>query len=198
MNISQFFYSIILLILGQIPLIIKLWLDHHSRVDQYRKELFERQINSYIEIYIAITNLHWSFFSVIDLYAIKNSEKDKTIWDGITSGLITHYSEWRNVLRKTEFVLPSNLVKATWDYHTNAAKILGACVVSGKYSPKIVLSDIWKDQTLLYNSIVNNLRIRAGIDSLSKEVLSMVEEKRKQFVVQEFNTSIFDVSMKND
>ena len=187
MNTDQFLHSVVLLILGQIPLVVKLWLDHRSKIEPYRKEFFARQAVMFLELYIAVTDLHWALFRNISLYPIdEGSSEHREFVEEIRKGLGKSYSEWSAVLRKSELLLPAQMVRATWDYHVLSAKI-SAAAAGVRSLQEDDVGRMWKDQTLLYNQIVNEMRVRLGVDTLSGQLLTLVEEKRKQLVVAEFH-----------
>src|SRR5437762_9911095 len=100
----NFWYSLVLLTLGQIPLIIKLWLDHKAKKDAFRSLLFERQFSAFMEINRLLARLHACFSSFISLQGyLRVDPEQKEGMSEINKSLGKAYMEWVGALEQLGF-----------------------------------------------------------------------------------------------
>jgi len=184
MNSGPFLFALVLLLLGQVPLVIRLWLDHKERVAPFRKHLYERQVELFQELYRTLTDsfvsLHHSLTIAPPGVAIDPEHQDLV---ATTKGSVgPALSKWTDTLKQAELLLPAPLVAATSEYDLAWARLL-AVTVGARVISDAELREEWEALNGRYNTIVNLMRLCLGVDALSGQLLSLTIQKRPQMVM---------------
>ena len=184
MNLQQFLYSLLLLLLGQVPLVIKLWLEHKGRVEPYRKHLYERQAGVFLDLYVALSKAHTALHNCLSVFPpdLPVSSDHQALHSETKQSLGARLTDWSETLDRSEIFLPAQLVKLSWDYKVLQSQLLMAAVGVHNLSRDEITTK-WQTLSQHYNGIINGMRLSLGIDSLSAQLLALVDERKKQLVI---------------
>jgi hypothetical protein len=186
--VNNFFYSVLLVLISQIPLVLKLYLDHKGKKDSLKQKLFDKQIEASIRIYRHLTDLHWSQYRQVSVWKGAASEDEwfQNFERELIKGSFDTLHRFTETVVSEEFLLPARIVGALDEYKINAYKILGAAVRSELTAIRSwqELTSLWEKQQELFNALVNAMRMRLGIDVLSDELTKFIEVKGKQLFIQ--------------
>ena len=191
MGENRFIYSLALILISQIPFLVKLWLDYRSRRTSYRDQLFTKQMDAYIEIYRLIHELQSSLLSHISYCAFRNEDDSYKDLMNAARGIAARSSiDFSDAVRRHEMILPSTLIERLSKYDLIAAHITIAGEEGASINNRDALQKVWEEQILLYNFIINDMRQRGGTDRLSAEISSMLQqEKRIEIVIRNYKAS---------
>lgn len=187
MTFDHFLYSLILLLLGQIPLLMKLWLDHKERSAPYREHLYQRQTDLSCRLYEALANSYDAVHSCLTWWppGVPVDTKNNEIQAHTLKEVAKKLRDWQQALKRTELLLPAEIVAAASEYTRCHGRLLNSLVRNRQELTDEKLEKEWEDLTNAYNTLVNMLRLSLGVDSLSGEVHSFVVEKDSKVVVTE-------------
>jgi hypothetical protein len=165
--------AIALLVLSQIPLLIKLWLDQKNTISGHRLEIYKRQLAAAELLAPTLSRLQASCEA--GLFAIRNlpPKARKEQRPLFTVGFADSLSAFRKAWDTTEVILPSTLVVCIDKYYTNAVHIHFQAL--GGPAPEMmkVLSydQLQSENQSQFNAIRNLLRVLLGTDRLSESVI---------------------------
>ncbi|HSP13179.1 MAG TPA: hypothetical protein VLV78_00345 [Thermoanaerobaculia bacterium] len=176
----DFTYSLALLLVGQIPLLVKFYFDHKSKKDAFRQDIFTRQVNAYTRLAQLTTRLHRNQHHAVQFYG--HTPKDTSEKELITSPMkdgLKNWTSWTEVLDECELVIHSRLVVLLAEYRTRAIQILSADSFGVTIKSRDELIAAWKEQNDRYNAIINSMRLFIGTDALTSEITKLIHESRE-------------------
>ena len=185
MTVSSFLYSLILVLIARIPLLVKLYLDYKGKRNALRDELLRKQLDAYGEISHLLTSLHWALYRAATFTDIQARLEKNEVED--VPGAKTDWSEfkaWEEAIQCHELLLPAELVKELWDYKVAAIQLFVAGLSFSSVRDQSQFDALWQSQTDRFNRIVNLMRILAGIDVLSAEILKLLASESKLTVIR--------------
>jgi len=184
MTSGSFLFALVLVLVGQVPLVIRLWLDHKERLAPYREHLYERQVELFQELYATLTDsfvsLHHSLTIAPPGLAVAPEHQEIVASTKASVGPAN--KRWSDALKKAELLLPAPLVVAISEYDVAWARLL-AVTVGHRSLSDAELTEEWQALNGLYNTIVNVMRLSLGVDALSGQLLSLTIPKRAQMVM---------------
>jgi molybdopterin converting factor small subunit len=199
MEKNSFLLSAALVLIAQVPLLVKLYLDYRSKKDIFRQSLHERQINAFEEIASAMNELQSIQYSKVNLFCLGAKAGDE-IFDSIQTSESKTWAKWMSLIKTKEIFLSVHLLENLCKYNALSTRTLGAGLGQDlsfvKTTEELELN--WKEQVELYNVITNQMRIMMGVDTLSQETLQMIIKKGDEIPVikLKMETDLLDSSLK--
>jgi hypothetical protein len=181
---SSFVFALVLLLLGQIPIVVRLWLDHRERIAPHRKYLYERQVESFQQLYQSLTDSFVSLHHCLTVAppGLPVEPEHKELVTNIKSRVGPALSKWNETLKQAELLLPADLIRLTSEYDVKWAHLL-AVTVGNRTVTSNQLQDEWEALNHCYNAIVNLMRLFIGADALSGQLLDLAKQKRAKLVM---------------
>jgi hypothetical protein len=172
----DFSSSLALLVLGQIPLLVKLWLDQKNSISGHRLEMYKRQLQAAESLCPPLLRLQASCdLGLVLIRGPKDTpyEERAQFVHGYTNTLEKFQEAWE----KAEVVLPSSLVLNIHNYYVNAVRIhfraLGVSLTEQQGGNQSY-EEIQSETHALFNSIRNSLRLFLGTDPLTSGVMKQI------------------------
>jgi len=181
MEKNSFIISTALVLIAQIPLLLKLYLDYRSKKDVFRQSLHERQMDIYEAIAAAMNELQSIQHGKVELFC-EGVKDDDEFFKSIRNSEAEAWSKWSSLIKSKELFLRAELVNKISEYNTASARTLGVGISLIKTAEELKLN--WKKQVELYNFISNHMRIMMGVDTLSQETLEMIQKEGKVKLVE--------------
>ena len=189
----DFLSSLLLVAVAQIPLLLKLWLDHKNTISGFKQELYKRQIDLYLKLSAELIEVHQNSEVIIELLDEGSLPQIK---DGPNSLDIAGTYQKNNqklmdTIKEAELLLPAELCVDLPNYVTCSTRLWVkgfAPMVSSQKS--LSSSEIWEEQENLYNTITNRMRIVCGTDMLSKSTINQFlssTDKKTSFVLRKLS-----------
>jgi len=181
MEKSNFLLSVILVLIAQIPLLLKLYLDYKSKKDVFRQDIHKRHMDAYEEIAAAMNELQSIQHGKVELFCEKANDEDEFL-RSIRKSEGEAWTKWNSLIKKKEFLLPAALVVKISEYNVASARTLGAGILLIKTAEELKAN--WQNQIELYNDIFNYMRGMLGVDTLSIETFKMIQQAEKVSIVK--------------
>src|SRR5918911_440174 len=174
MTFGPFLFALVLVLIGQVPLVIRLWLDHKERVAPFRKHLYERQVELFQELYSTLTDSFVSLHHSLSIAppGVPVAPEHQELVTSTKASIGPANKKWSDALKQAELLLPAPLVAATSEYDVAWARML-AVTVGLRVLSETELREEWESLNELYNTIVNLMRLSLGVDALSGQLLSL-------------------------
>jgi len=174
---DNFLSSLAIVAVSQVPLLLKLWLDHRAATSGYKFELFRRQVDTFKELSTLLLEVHNNSEALITLAheGTLPDEKDTEFAIDLKKSYLKDNTALINAVKDADFLLPAQLSVDLPKYFTCSTRLLFKAFglpISSNESFK----EIWSEQEVLYNSIVNQMRIALGIDTLSTDTQKMIHQ----------------------
>jgi|GEM_PF-5635126 len=183
MEKTNFLLSIFLVLIAQMPLLLKLYLDYRSKKDVFRQGIHKRHMDAYEEIAAAMNELQSIQHGMVTLFYENVKNEDKFL-QSIRKSEAKAWVKWNSLIKKKEFLLPAELVENISKYSTFSAKTMSIGMDISEIKTVEQIKSHWQNQVELYNTIFNIMRVLVGVDILSIETLNMIQEKEKLSLVQ--------------
>lgn len=184
MNSHPFLFALVLLLLGQVPLVVRLWLDHKERVAPFRKQLYERQVEVFQEVYRGLTDSFESLHNILCIArpGVAVDPEHRELVANTKGAAGPAHKRLSDALRQAELFLPAPLIVAISDYNIAWARLL-EIIVGNRALPDAELRKEWETLNGRYNTIVNTMRMCLGVDALSGQLLALVIRKDAPMVM---------------
>jgi len=178
--------EVLLVLVAQIPLLIKLWMDYKSKKDFFRQEIYRKQVDAYQQLFTSLTRLQAVLHDIIEFHGYSSEDEEakdvvrsfrKTVWE--------RRKEWNKKFENFAYYLPTDLLKQALEYDSLVANLLLAGTESSRLKDKEDMSVAWDHIEQKYNALTNGMRIIAGIDSLSSEAFKLIMEQQEVSVLVE-------------
>jgi hypothetical protein len=185
----DFIPSLVLVGLAQAPLLLKLWLDHRQATSGFKLALYSKQIEIFHGTTAALNKVQQNSESMKSLIdeKILPALKDDEFYKDICKAYAKDYVNLMNYSRDNEFLYTAQMAVDIKRYNICAWKLI---LIAFDLQPdhekeRLDLStdQIWKEQIALFNSITNQMRLRCGIDSLSKEALYELHTRDRKTIL---------------
>lgn len=180
MEKGNFLHSSILVLIAQIPLLLKLYFDYRSKKDIFRHDIHHRHMDAYENIAATMNELQSVQHEKVSLFC--ENVSDDEIMRSIRKSEGKAWTKWNSLIKEKELILPTLLVVMINEYKTTSAKTVGAGILTIRTVEELKTN--WKKQTELYNDIYNYMRVMLGVDTLSKETLEMIQRNEKVSLVK--------------
>lgn len=177
----EFFNSLLLVAVAQIPLLLKLWLDHKNAVSGFKQELYKRQLEGCQKLSACLTVVLENSQIIIKFIGEKSLPKDKGDQDtddkddqDLDKVYHKNIKELMESIKTVELLLPAELCEYLSKYVTCStqlwAKGFFPMIINQNKSPV----EIWKEQEELFNVIINYMRLICGTDMLSNSTFKQI------------------------
>lgn len=176
MSLTGFAGSALLVLIAQIPLVVKLYFDYRARRSELRSKLFDKQMNAFHLLYTHSSDVQAALHEVIFLLPIANTEHDKAPFSSVElrAAVGEAWSKWSKTKKRYEYVMPSSVLRLVFQYEEIASHAFAG--IAG-IETRDQLVEAWEQLSTTFNALQNELRRAAGIETLSREVLQLVEER---------------------
>jgi len=182
-NRQQFLYSLLLLLVGQVPLLIKLHLEHRGKADPYRKHLYERQASAFLDLHIALAKVHAGLHNLLLVFPDgPDDDKHKEFHSSVAKSLSDQLTAYSEALDRAELFLPADIALQCWHCKTLQYQLFGA-TMGIRSIPRQELLEQWDKLAEHFNLAVNGMRLCMGVDSLSRELFELLSSGRTKALV---------------
>src|ERR1700754_507936 len=181
-----FLPSLALVLLAQIPLALKLWLDYRSKTSGFKQELYRRQLDAFQLLLAQLTPLNDDLANIVRAFPDSSlfDESDQGLKDTVSlvykHALEAHLAFHKESIR-ADLLLPAELSLGVHLYTRGASRIL-ECAMNMPTLRQSIRPDItklWADQQERYNALLNLMRISVGIDALTSDVMRDVHANKR-------------------
>jgi hypothetical protein len=190
---GTFLSSFALILVAQIPLLLKLWLDYRGKLNNFRQELHKRQLEIYPPLAAQLNVVHdWLAMvgTTFDGVASWGDEETKKFAREFTSQAIKDNLALNDLCRRAELILPAPVVIALHEYIHESARMMGSVYGIKPLHPQSIQdgTSAWRRQQQRFDAVVNLLRFSVGTDALTNEFLREVHSGNRFTAI---NTSGF-------
>ena len=169
----EFLVSLLLVAVAQIPLLLKLWLDHKGAIAGFKLELYKRQLEMSEKLSSDLCQVQDNCEAMVTLLNEGSipEKNDRTFSVDLGTQYQNNISALMDSARDTEIFLPSDVCIIIPKYLTHSTRLLVKAFVPDASTTDLSSNEIWEELQLLFNTIFNRLRIICGTDVLSKNTL---------------------------
>lgn len=181
---NSFLSSLALLLLAQIPLLLKLWLDYRAKLNSFRYELHKRQLDLFPPLAAQLDVVHQSMSIIgttFDGISSWGDDETKRFARDFTSKAMKDNLKLAELYCQAELLLPAVVVIALHQYIQDGAHMMSA--VFGMRAPN---SDLptepgasWRKQQERFDIALNLMRLSVGTDVLTDEFLREAHANHK-------------------
>lgn len=183
MDSQHFLYSLLLLLVGQIPLVIKLLLDHRAKADPYKKHLYERQASTFLDLYSALSKAHASLHNLLLAFPEPaDDDEHKELRSSLVESLSEKLASYAEALDRAELFLPADVALHCWQCKTKQSYLFGAAM-GIRLLPQKELWELWQKLSHHHNMVINSMRLGMGVDKLSAELLELLSRGKTKVLV---------------
>lgn len=191
----DFLISLVLLAVSQIPLLLKLWLDHKGTISGYKLELYRRQLDAYKAISISLESVFRNSSALATLTEERTlpADKDDEFFSSIKKSYFDDIRTFGTDMRSAQLILPAKLVVDCFEFESYAMRLLFKAFEIGQTpgSREWSVSELWAKAQELYNSMTNQMRHAGGIDALSNQVIDHLNDRKtRTWLLTNFTTSL--------
>ncbi len=191
----DFFSSLALLAVSQIPLLLKLWLDHKGTTSSYKLELYRRQLDAYKTLSTSIDRVfrNSSILATLTEEGTLPAEKDSDMPSALKKPYFDDIHAFGSDMRNSQLLLPAKVIVDCFKFEVCTTRLLTKAfqIVETSYTRNLTVSGLWTEAQTLYNSITNQMRHAAGIDALSNQVLGHLNDRKSRtWLVTNVDTSL--------
>ena len=127
---NSFLPSLALVLLAQIPLLLKFWLDYKSKTAGIKHALFNRQLDAFQSLTQELTSLHENLSHVVRVFpdsSLFDGDLKETATFAYTAALKNHLA-FHERARSVDLLLPAELSIACHKYTYGASRIIEAAM----------------------------------------------------------------------
>lgn len=172
------------LVITQIPLLLKLWMEHRERSSNLKLELYKKHLAVAEELAeklgAAQTDAD-ALATMIDEGDLPDSDNNKFLQEYLPS-VLERIHDFSRVLLRVEVFLPAIIVVSLQRYTVVTTRLWYSGSVPGPRSFNETPQELHAEASILYNQIFNQLRIHCGADSLSESMLTQISSKEKMLL----------------
>ena len=166
---KSFLSSLTLVMVAQVPLLLKFWFDHREAVSGFK---LERQMDAYKHLSALLFKVYQNSQALILLIregSFPGKDKSAGFSSELRQAYLRNHSDLVDAVRDAEFLLPTRLSVDFSKFLTSSIRIIFKAFDSPESSRAAGLNveEIWSEQEVLYNSIANQMRLACGIDPLN-------------------------------
>jgi hypothetical protein len=184
---NTFVTSLALVLIAQIPLLLKLWLDYRSKTSGFKQELHRRQIDAFQPLLAQLTAVHEGLEMIVSTFA------DVTILNDTTreSASYFHSSTLRanialgDMRRGADLLLPADLSIALHKYTRDTARIVTCAMgIQAAFDGAAVdIKALWPEQQVRFGISLNIMRLSVGTDALTSDVMREVHSGKQPMLI---------------
>lgn len=183
-----FLPSLILVLVAQVPLLLKFWLDYKSKTIGFKQLLYGRQLDAFQTLMSQLTKLHWALQSLVSICPDKDFVEDDSqeLAQHIYKSVLDARSEFDDGVSRAELLLPAGLSGSAANYKFGASRILECALNLPTLgdAPRPDIKALWSVQQDCFNKMLNEMRLAVGIDALTSEVFREVHASGKATILE--------------
>lgn len=193
---QPFLVSLLLVLIAQIPLLLKFWLDYKGKTIGFKHELYRRQLEAFQSLMSKLTKLHQSLQSVVSICPDSDliNDKGQELARHIYKAVVNTRDAFDEAVSGAELLLPAPLSLSASHYKFGASRIL-ECAMNLpilKDRPRPDIKELWSAQQKYFNQMVNSMRLSVGVDALTSEVFRELHASGTATVLEWNYGSILD------
>jgi len=197
---SIFLTSLALVAVAQIPLLLKLWLDHKAKTSSYKLELYRRQLDAFRTLSTLASEVHRNTDLVMQLASESSlPNRNDEFLKNITMTFHKDWSTFHKQFQEFEFLLPAETVTTLARFSTCAVRIL--CKAAGwPETPEtrpLTLPNLWREQDQYFTGLLNQMRLVCGIDTLSSQVFKELNNPTQHRMLRYSHTE-YEIAERNN
>lgn len=193
---QSFFYSFILVLIAQIPLLLKIYFEYKQNISDFKLELYRKQLDYYIILSGKISSVQKNNDILFEMYKDGSLDYDQKNIDikNMSIEWLNEINELQKYAMSNNLLLTADMVVDTEEYSKFSSMLITRGVLKIKLSnEKHSIDEIYENQLKLFNKIFNKIRLIIGTDQLSEHntyQISNIIAKPQKIILQKYeNTS---------
>jgi hypothetical protein len=187
LEMITFTTSLALVLIAQIPLLLKLWLDYRSKTSALKQELHKRQIDAFQPLLAQLTKVHEGLEFIVRTFPdiTRLNEPAKEFASRLYNSTSTANLELAEMTRDVDLLLPAELSIALNGYTGDTARIVTSAMGMPMAFDGVTfnIKTAWREQRARFGISLNLMRLCVGTDKLTTDVIREVHSARCATIV---------------
>lgn len=172
---TDFATALALVLVAQLPLVFKMWIDFKDRSEEYKREVYRIQLTALSALAHRLSHVYFTLGHMVTLAPVSDSDPEyyKETRNQVVKLTAEANGDLFSEIQRNEFVLPATIAVTLSDFMSRSSEMLRIAmgVHPNDDGPVARLPALWKLQEETFNVCFNQMRSLVGIDAISGDIL---------------------------